>query len=138
MIKYDIYKDAPRCPGCNEQHPMHKLGCEVQVMQDKLRNARRSKGIRIHQRQDGVTWMVSMIHPNDSQKGSLTVSERGGMTPLQAAQGYLDDEDVRENFSALEMDLAIFCVVGQELAASGKQWKVYLFVLEDGELRAFP
>lgn len=136
--------DEIRCPGCNQAHPYHRTGCEIGNTQHFLRAFRESRQRGMHYKlvQDGQTWMVSTI-TLDHQKsggGSDYHSERAGHTPLEAVKGYLDDEDnVIAEKARKNPDEMIFCVIGQDLAPSGKPWQVFLFALdENGEVIPFP
>ena len=95
---------------------------------------------------DGTTWMVSVLHPDcvdvDGRGiGSSWYSERAGATPIEAAVGYMSDGPSENEGVAKVLEnpsLAFLCVVGQEVAPGKRQWKVYLFVVEDGKVKAFP
>lgn len=89
---------------------------------------------------DGTTWMVSVLHP-ECEDGSSWYSERAGKSPLEAAQGYFSDgPDDNDGVALLLKDpsLAFLCVIGQQVAPGKRQWKVYLFVVEDGKVKSFP
>ena len=112
--------DKIKCPECGLEYPKHTKDCLIGQMHKKIR----ARPI------DGTTWMVSIIHPDDDE-GSINQSERGGKTAIEAAQGYYDDPDVRMNIPYNTRDLLLFTVVAPVVAASAKQWKVYIFTLDE-------
>jgi hypothetical protein len=86
--------------------------------------------------------MVSVIDgDNEEPNSSGWYSERGGKTPLEAASAYAF-EDPLDSTGARKIKEdpqgTIICVIGQQVATSGKQWKVYLFVVEGGKVVPFP
>jgi hypothetical protein len=97
---------------------------------------------KFKQKQDGMTWMVSIIHPDNPESSSAWYSERAGNNALEAAKSYYND-DPSDNPGAAKClddpDLVIICVIGQEIAPSKKPWKIFLFAInEKNEIVPFP
>jgi hypothetical protein len=90
-------------------------------------------------RKDGVTWMVSIIHP-DHKGGSTFFSERPGKDAREAALSYFNDPTDDNKGAALahkdpEMTL-IVVIDNEDLAPRRKAGKVTIFMprqTEDGK-----
>jgi hypothetical protein len=104
-----------------------------------LKNKQQQIIRQIKQKQDGTTWMVSVIGP-DQTYGSAWYSERAGKSALEAAKSYMKDYEDNPGARIIQdhPDEVLIVVIDQAIAPSGKQWHVHLFCVENGELRRFP
>jgi hypothetical protein len=137
-------EERPPCHICGGRYK-HEDYCEFGKIRDaeefevKLPPKTKKEIIRqIRQKQDGTTWMVSVIGP-DQREGSAWYSERAGRDAKQAAESYWKDSD-NKGAEVIDRypDETIIVVIDQAIAPSGKQWHVHLFCIEGGKIVRFP
>jgi hypothetical protein len=121
-------------------HATHECPNEKQeTYGERFSRLRHEQMLRNQLRKDGVTWMVSIIHP-DHKGGSTFFSERPGKDAREAALSYFNDPTDDNKGAALahkdpEMTL-IVVIDNEDLAPSRKAWKVTIFMprqTEDGK-----
>ena len=80
------------------------------------------------------TYMVSVI---EGEGGSKWWSERAGKDPLEAAQGYINDDDcegaarVRHLLRIDQIERLLICVLDKDVNSAGERWRIHLFEIVD-------
>jgi hypothetical protein len=113
-----------------EKETLRQRMARMRAEEEKRKLIEGSLKIERRERTDGITWMVSIIHP-DHPGGSTFYSERMGKNAKEAALSYFNDPTEDSKGASLahkDPEMTLIVVVDNQDLIAKKAWKVTIFM----------